>query len=73
MKVVVFNGSPRSDGNTTQCLNIVMDELKSAGIETEYIRIGMDKIQACISWYQCAKNKVKKCSVKTDKFKKKAV
>ena len=68
MKVVVFNGSPRSDGNTSLCLNMVMDELKSAGIETEYIWMGMDKLQGCISCYQCAKNKDKKCGVKTDKL-----
>ncbi|MHA1487979.1 MAG: flavodoxin family protein [Promethearchaeota archaeon] len=68
MKVVVFNGSPRSEGNTSLCLNMVMDELKSAGIETEYIWMGMDKIQGCISCYQCAKNKDKKCGVKTDKL-----
>ena len=68
MKVVVFNGSPRSDGVTTKCLNIVMDELKSAGIETEYIWMGMDKIQGCASCYLCVKNKDKKCSVKTDKL-----
>ena len=68
MKVVVFNGSPRSDGNTSLCLKMVMDELKSAGIETEYIWMGMDKIQGCISCYQCAKNKDKKCGVKTDKL-----
>jgi multimeric flavodoxin WrbA len=47
---------------------MVMDELKSAGIETEYIWMGMDKIQGCISCYQCAKNKDKKCGVKTDKL-----
>ncbi|MBY9021189.1 MAG: flavodoxin family protein [Candidatus Lokiarchaeota archaeon] len=68
MKVVVFNGSPRSEGNTFLCLNMVIDELKSAGIETEYVWIGMDKIQGCISCYQCAKNKDKKCGVKTDKL-----
>jgi len=68
MKVVVFNGSPRSDGNTSLCLKMVMDELKNAGIETEYIWMGMDKIQGCISCYQCAKNKDNKCGVKTDKL-----
>jgi len=68
MKVVVFNGSPRSEGVTTKCLNIVMDELKAVGIEVEYIWIGMEKIQGCISCYQCAKNKDKRCSVKTDKL-----
>ena len=68
MKVVVFNGSPRSEGVTTKCLNIVMDELKSAGIETEYIWMGMDKIQGCVSCYQCVVNQDKRCSVKTDKL-----
>ncbi|MHA1147559.1 MAG: flavodoxin family protein [Promethearchaeota archaeon] len=68
MKVVVFNGSPRKEGNTKQCLDIVIKELKSAGIEVEYFWIGMDKIQGCISCYKCAENKDKRCSVKTDKL-----
>lgn len=68
MKVVVFNSSPRSEGNTKLCLDIVMEELEKEGIEVEYIWMGMDKIQGCISCYQCAKNKDKKCGVKTDKL-----
>jgi len=68
MKVVVFNGSPRNEGNTRFCLNIVMDELKAAGIEVEYVWMGMDKIQGCISCYRCAQNRDKECSVKTDKL-----
>ncbi|NVM17647.1 MAG: flavodoxin family protein [Candidatus Lokiarchaeota archaeon] len=68
MKVVVFNGSPRSEGVTKKCLNIVMDELKTGGIEVEYVWIGMDKIQGCIACYRCAKNLDKKCNVKTDKL-----
>ena len=43
MKVVVFNGSPRNEGVTHKCLNIVMDELKSAGIEVDYNWIGNEK------------------------------
>lgn len=68
MKVVVFNGSPRNEGVTHKCLNIVMDELKSAGIEVDYNWIGMDKLQGCISCYKCAQNRDKKCAVKTDKL-----
>jgi len=68
MKVVVFNGSPRDEGNTRFCLNIVMDELKAAGVDVEYVWMGMDKIQGCISCYRCAMNKDKQCSVKTDKL-----
>lgn len=68
MKVAVFNGSPRKEGNTYQCLRIVMDELEAAGIECEYNWIGMDKIQGCVSCYRCAENKDKKCAVTADKM-----
>ena len=68
MKVVVFNGSPRNEGVTHKCLNIVMDELKSAGIEVDYNWIGMDKLQGCISCYKCAQNRDNNCAVKTDKL-----
>jgi multimeric flavodoxin WrbA len=68
MKVVLFNGSPRSEGVTKKALDMVMDEIKAAGIECEYVWIGMDKIQGCISCYRCAENKDERCSVKTDKL-----
>ena len=68
MKVVIFNGSPRKEGNTHQCLQMVIKELEKSGIECEYIWIGMDKIQGCISCYQCAKNLDKRCGVNTDKL-----
>jgi len=68
MKVVVFNGSPRNEGVTHKCLNIVMEELKTAGIEVDYNWIGMDKLQGCIACYRCAQNRDKKCAVKTDKL-----
>lgn len=68
MKVVVFNGSPRKDGNTKQCLDIVIKELENAGIDVEYFWIGMDKIDGCIACYRCAENKDQRCSVKNDKL-----
>ena len=68
MKVAVFNGSPRNEGVTYQCLNIVMDELKAAGVEVDYNWIGMDKLQGCISCYRCKQNQDKRCAVKTDKM-----
>ena len=68
MKVVIFNGSPRKEGNTYHCLQIVIKELEKQGIECEYIWIGMDKIQGCISCSECSKNKDKRCNVKTDKL-----
>ena len=35
MKVIAFNGSARKEGNTAVLLNLVLDELKAEGIETE--------------------------------------
>jgi multimeric flavodoxin WrbA len=68
MKVVLFNSSPRSEGNTKLCLEIVMGELEKEGIDVEYIWMGMDKIQGCIACYQCAEKKDRKCAVQTDKL-----
>ena len=66
MKVVLFNGSPRKEGNTFHALQIVINELISNGIACEYFWIGNKKIQGCMACYQCAKNKDKKCSITTD-------
>ena len=68
MKVVLFNGSPRKEGNTFHCLKIVINELTSNGIECEYFWVGMENIHGCNACYQCAKNKDKKCVITTDKI-----
>ena len=39
MKVIAFNGSARKDGNSAILLNAVMDEMKTAGIETELYQL----------------------------------
>ena len=39
MKVVALNGSARKDGNTAILINLVFDELKKEGIETELIQL----------------------------------
>ena len=66
MKVVLFNGSPRKNGNTFHALQVVMKELTSNEVDCEYIWIGKEKIQGCKACYQCARNKNKKCSITTD-------
>ena len=68
MKVVLFNSSPRKKGNTNHCLNIVIEELEAAGIECEYIWIGMEKLSGCISCYRCLQNQDKKCAQADDKM-----
>ncbi len=67
MKVVGFNGSPNKKGNTACSMNIVFGELENAGIETEMIHVGKEKIQGCIACFGCAEKQNEACSgVKND-------
>jgi multimeric flavodoxin WrbA len=66
MKVIAFNGSPRKEGNTFALLNMVLDEIKGAGIETELYSLAGKSIQGCVACYQCMKNKNGKCAVEKD-------
>lgn len=66
MKVIAFNSSPRKEGNTFAILNMVLDEIKGAGIETEIYSMAGKSIQGCIACYQCMKNKNGKCAVEKD-------
>ena len=66
LKVVGFNGSPNKKGNTACSLNMVFDELKNAGIETEMIHVGKEKIQGCLACHGCVKKQNEACSIKDD-------
>lgn len=66
MKVIGFNGSPNKNGNTARSLTIVFAELEKAGIETEMIQVGKEKIQGCIACYGCVKNQNETCSITDD-------
>ena len=66
LKVVGFNGSPRKKGNTACSLNTVFAELEKAGIETEMILVGKQKIRGCIACQGCAKNQNEACTIEDD-------
>ena len=66
MKVIGFNGSPRKKGNTACSLNTVFAELEKAGIETEMIHVGKEKVQGCIACHGCVKNQNEACSIEDD-------
>ncbi len=66
MKVIAFNGSARKEGNTSILLNLVLDELKSEGIETELYSLAGKPIQGCIGCFQCFEKKNKRCAVEKD-------
>jgi multimeric flavodoxin WrbA len=66
MKVIAFNGSARKDGNTSILLNLVFEELKAEGIETELYALAGKPIQGCIACYKCFEKKDKRCAVEKD-------
>lgn len=65
MKVIAFNGSPKRQGNTAQALQIVLGELQAAGIETELIQLGGQKVLGCLGCRKCMETKNKHC-IRTD-------
>ena len=49
MKVLLINGSPRSNGNTFMALKEVAGALEAEGVETEIVPIGSKAVQGCIA------------------------
>jgi multimeric flavodoxin WrbA len=68
MKVVAFNGSPRVNGNTHQALDIVLEELRKEGFETELIDICREDIKPCRACGACGKNKDERCIMAEDRL-----
>ncbi len=54
MKVLMINGSPRSNGNTSIALHEMEKIFVAEGIETETIQIGSKIIRGCIGCGKCA-------------------
>lgn len=54
MKVLAFNGSPRNENATTECLvGHFLDGAREAGAETEIIRVAQKKINYCKGCFNC--------------------
>ncbi len=56
MKVLMINGSPRSNGNTYVAFNEMEQIFQNEGIETEIVNIGSKAIRGCIACNSCSKN-----------------
>lgn len=59
MKVLLINGSPKSNGNTFVALNEVSKSLRAEGVETEIIHVGSKPLRGCLACGQC--NGLKEC------------
>ena len=54
MKVIIINGSPRHDGNTSLAINEIVKIFNEQEIETEVCQIGGKNIRGCIACNKCA-------------------
>ena len=55
MKVLMLNGSPRVNGNTSVALAEMEKVFAEEGIEAETIQIGGQAIRGCMACNGCAK------------------
>ena len=59
MKVLLINGSPKSNGNTFIALNEVSKSLQAEGVDTEIVHVGSKPLRGCLACGQC--NGLKEC------------
>ena len=55
LKVLMFNGSPRSNGNTAVALREIETVFRENGVEVETVIIGNRAIRGCVACGGCAK------------------
>ena len=55
MKVLILNGSPRMNGNTTIACDEMVKVFNSEEVETEVVRVGNKDIRGCMACNSCAK------------------
>ena len=53
MKVLLINGSPKTNGNTAYALNQMAQVFAEQGIEAEIIHIGNKAVRSCIDCQSC--------------------
>ncbi len=56
MRILILNGSPRVNGNTTIALKEMMAVFEEAGVEAEVVQIGNKDIRGCIACNSCRTN-----------------
>lgn len=55
MKVLILNGSPRANGNTSLAVSEMKKVFDNEGIETEIVQVGNKDIRGCVACGACGK------------------
>ena len=63
-KVIVFNGTPRKNGNTKKLIDQVISGARSVGAEVSFYDLNDSGVRGCQGCYYCRKNEG--CSIKDD-------
>ena len=66
MKVLLINGSPRKEGNTSIALKEVAQQLSKEGIDSEIVWIGNKPIRGCMACGQCKEQALGRCIFNDD-------
>ena len=53
MRLAAFNGSSRKNGNTRILLEIICDETRRAGIDSEIISLSDFPLRGCLGCFAC--------------------
>ena len=61
MKVLMLNGSPHREGCTNRALEIVAEELKAQGVESEILWLGNGAVRGCIGCGGCKRSGADRC------------
>ena len=54
MRVLILNGSPKTNGNTMTAISEMVKVFDSEGVESEVIHVGNKDIRGCVSCNSCA-------------------
>lgn len=66
MKVLLINGSPKTDGNTALALEHSRKVFEAQGFSTEQIEVGGELIHGCVGCFACAQAQQRRCVKFTD-------
>lgn len=68
MKVVAFNGSARTNGNTAIMIEHCFDHLRAADIECEMVQLASHNLNCCTVCLKCKEKQHAKCRQVDDPF-----